>query len=162
MEEIRPSRDHDSLLRSLKRGPSWFKGGAFVVEHQGEKVTYRATKPPLSFIAFYADCHHEVRPVKEGYRIVLTYNLVLAGDPAAAAPTATETTTAPVDDLAEHLREHFETPLPPRRWENDVPRDPPNRLVYLLDHQYTERGLGWNRLKGDDAARAAALRAAAE
>ncbi|HSL83907.1 MAG TPA: 2OG-Fe(II) oxygenase, partial [Thermoanaerobaculia bacterium] len=39
---------------------------------------------------------------------------------------------------------------------------PPDRLVYLLDHQYTERGFGWRRLKGDDAARAAALRSAAE
>lgn len=143
--------------------PSWFKGGAFVIEHQGEKVTYRATKPPLSFIAFYADCHHEVRPVKEGYRIVLTYNLMIEGDQSAPATTATETAPATVGALAGSLREHFETPLPPRRWEKDAPpRDPPLRLVYLLDHQYTERGLGWQRLKGDDAARATVLRAAAE
>ena len=40
--------------------------------------------------------------------------------------------------------------------------DPPNRLVYLLDHEYTQRGLNWNRLKGVDAERAALLRAAAE
>ena len=38
--------------------------------------------------------------------------------------------------------------------------DPPNRLVYLLDHEYTQRGLNWNRLKGVDAERAALLRAA--
>jgi hypothetical protein len=40
--------------------------------------------------------------------------------------------------------------------------DPPNRLVYLLDHEYTQRGLNWNRLKGVDAERAALLRAAAQ
>ena len=40
--------------------------------------------------------------------------------------------------------------------------DPPNRLVYLLDHEYTQRGLSWNRLKGADAERAALMRAAAE
>lgn len=34
--------------------PSTFTGGAIVVEHQGEAVAYRATKQPLSFIAFYA------------------------------------------------------------------------------------------------------------
>ena len=43
-------------------------------------------------------------------------------------------------------------PIPPR----------PNRLVYLLDHEYTQRGLNWSRLKGVDAERAARLRAAAE
>ena len=43
-------------------------------------------------------------------------------------------------------------PIPPR----------PNRLVYLLDHEYKQRGLNWSRLKGVDAERAALLRAAAE
>src|SRR6266568_5416270 len=43
-------------------------------------------------------------------------------------------------------------PIPPRR----------NRLVYLLDHEYTQRGLNWSRLKGVDAERVALLRAAAE
>lgn len=144
--------------------PASYKGGAFVVEHKGERVTYRASKQRLSFVAFYADCQHEVRPVKEGYRIVLTYNLLRAGDRAAAATAAAEAAPATVAALAERLREHFETPLPPRRhWEEDAPpREPPSRLVYLLDHQYTQRGLGWHRLKGDDAARVAVLRAAAE
>ena len=141
--------------------PSKFTGGAIVVEHQGERVTYRATKQRLSFVAFYADCRHEVRPVKDGYRIVLTYNLRLVGDRIGTA--AAESPPETVDALAELLCEHFETPLPPPRWPKDAPpREPPSRLVYLLDHQYTERGLGWNRLKGNDAARVAALRAATE
>jgi len=55
--------------------PSSFKGGAMLVEHQGETVVYRASRQPLSFISFYADCFHEVRPVRSGYRIVLTYDL---------------------------------------------------------------------------------------
>jgi hypothetical protein len=144
--------------------PASFKGGALVVEHRGEKVTYRASKQPLSFIAFYADCHHEVCPVKEGHRIVLTYNLMLEGDSAKAAAAAAETAPETAAALAERLREHFETPLPSHRhWEKDAsPREPPRRLVYLLDHQYTERSVGWDRLKGEDAARVAVLRAAAE
>ena len=63
------------------------------------------------------------------------------------------------------LRGHFETPLPSRPLgrRKDAPlRKPPSRVVYLLDHQYTESGFGWPRLKGNDAARASALRAAAE
>lgn len=39
---------------------------------------------------------------------------------------------------------------------------PPERLVYLLDHEYTQRSLSWNQLKNGDGARVAALRAAAE
>jgi len=61
------------------------------------------------------------------------------------------------------LRTHFETRRPPRwAWKKDAPhRDPPSRFVYFLDHQYSQRGLSWHRLKGDDAPRARVLRAAA-
>lgn len=55
--------------------PSEFKGGAFVIEHHGETVSYRGSRDRLSFVAFYADCHHKVRAVTDGYRIVLTDNL---------------------------------------------------------------------------------------
>ncbi len=144
--------------------PSAFSGGVMVVEHQGEKVTYRASRKPLTFIAFYADCRHQIRPVKDGYRIVLTYNLMLAGDGVAAGTAVAEAAPAVVDGLVDLLREHFETPrLPRRHWDEDAPpREPASRLAYLLDHQYTERGLAWQRLKGNDAARATALRSAAE
>jgi hypothetical protein len=140
--------------------PSGFTGGAIVIEHLGERVTYRATKQPLSFIAFYADCRHEVRPVRTGYRIVLTYDLLLQGEATGAVTPA----PAVVDGLASQLREHFTTPLPASPYvpRNTPPREPPSRLVYLLDHEYTQRGLGWGQLKGHDIPRAAALRAAAE
>ena len=52
--------------------PSPHSGGTLVIDHQGEKQRYqssRAAMDQLTFIAFYADCHHEVRPVKEGYRV---------------------------------------------------------------------------------------------
>lgn len=147
--------------------PSTFKGGELIVEHQGESSTYRGSKKFLSCVAFYADCRHQVRPVKQGYRISLTYNLLLADAEASASRNDArgEDIAAPtLDTLGKILREHFETPLPPR-WSQDrnaADRDPPERLVFLLDHRYTERGLDWQRLKGKDAARAAMLRAAAE
>ena len=47
------------------------------------------------------------------------------------------------------------------RYYGGPPTDPPNRLVYLLDHEYTPRGLNWRRLKGADASRVALLRTAA-
>ena len=59
--------------------PGSFKGGALVVEHGGRIATYRSSKTSLSFVAFYADCRHQIRRVRSGHRIVLTYNLLLRG-----------------------------------------------------------------------------------
>lgn len=159
------SEKSDGMLGTLVVTlPSSFRGGALVVEHQGQKATYRGSKKRLSFVAFYADCRHEVRPVKQGYRIALTYNLMFECDGASGHSGDNEAEPATVAALAQALNDHFETPIPSdRKWDQDAPpREPPNRLVYLLDHQYTERGFGWQRLKGNDVARAAALEAAAE
>jgi hypothetical protein len=147
--------------------PSSFRGGSLVIEHGGETVTSRGSKSRLSFVAFYADCPHEVRPVTEGYRVSLTYNLVLEGPGTGAGGGAAKdeiVDAAMAGALADLLGDHLTTRIPRRyrRPGDDPLREPPERLVFLLDHQYTERGLAWHRLKGEDAARAAALRAAAE
>jgi hypothetical protein len=52
------------------------------------------------------------------------------------------------------------TPVP--RCYGGPASDPPNRLVYLLDHEYPPRGLNWRRLKGADVSRVALLRATAD
>lgn len=121
-------------------------------------TSYRSSNTLLTFVAFYADCRHQVKPVTSGYRVVLTYNLLLRGDAAAAARG--QAGPEIVDALAEAVNEHFATSVPGRYGAPDG--DPPMRLVYLLDHEYTERGLGWGRLKGLDSGRAAAVAAAAE
>jgi len=79
---------------------------------------------------------------------VLTYNLLLEGDTATSAASRADPGLAA--ELARCLDEHFDD------------SDEPTRLVYLLDHEYTQRALSWARLKGSDARRAAAVRAAAE
>ncbi len=127
--------------------PSQFTGGVLQVEHRGEIATYRGSRQGLSFVAFYADCHHQIKPVKSGYRVVLTYNLTLRGD---TTPLGAEGDPELVGQLARCVDRHF------------AGDEGPNRLVYLLDHQYTPRGLGWSALKGADASRVASLRAAAE
>ena len=60
--------------------PSAHTGGELIVEHGGESVTYRTSKQDLSFVAFYADCRHEVKPVTSGYRVTLTFNLLADGE----------------------------------------------------------------------------------
>jgi len=91
--------------------------------------------------------------VTQGYRVALTYNLTLEGDAAAGVGAPPEQ----VDALTQAVRGFFNTPRPPR-WSHDTPGEPPDRLVYLLDHEYTRRGLAWSRLKNADAARGAVLR----
>nr|WP_240797898.1 2OG-Fe(II) oxygenase [Streptomyces sp. F001] len=48
--------------------PSAHTGGELVIEHAGQHSTYRASKTELTLIAFYADCRHEVTPVRSGCR----------------------------------------------------------------------------------------------
>jgi hypothetical protein len=106
-------------------------------------------------VAFYADLRHEVLPVKTGYRVTLTYNLLLRGDTSGHATGDNAT----IKELAHCLTEHFTTKAP--RYYGGRAEDPPSRLAYLLDHEYTPRGLSWSRLKGADAGRCDLLRAAA-
>src|ERR1022692_1786590 len=148
------SEKDDAMVGTLVVSlPSAHTGGELVVAHGGQSVTYRVPREELSFVAFYADCRHEVKPVKSGYRVTLTLNLL--ADSEADAQGA-----GPVADLAHCLTGHLTTPATRRYGRAGL--DPPNRLVFLLDHEYTQRGLSWNRLKGADAERAALLRAAAE
>jgi len=149
------SEKDDSMVGTLVVTlPSSYTGGELMVGHNEEWKAYRGSKTALSLVAFYADCRHEVLKVQSGYRITLTYNLLLHGD--TSRPEGDEGT---VTELADLLREHFSTPVP--RYYGGPATDPPNRLVYLLDHEYTPRGLNWRRLKGADASRVALLRTAA-
>ncbi|HJY55151.1 MAG TPA: 2OG-Fe(II) oxygenase [Streptosporangiaceae bacterium] len=150
------SEKDDSMVGTLVVTlPSSYAGGDLMVGHNEEWKAYRGSKTALSLVAFYADCRHEVLKVESGYRITLTYNLLLHGD--TSRPAGEDGTIA---ELADLLREHFSTPVP--RYYGGPAADPPNRLVYLLDHEYTPRGLTWRRLKGADASRAALLRTAAD
>ncbi len=133
--------------------PSDSRGGALVVEHHDEAVSVRGSSRQLVLAAFYADCRHEVKPVTSGYRAALTYNLFI--DRATSAPP--RPATKPLDTLTELVRDHFASPRPSRGplWPS---RGAPERLVYLLDHEYTQAGLSWRQLKSGDAGRAALLR----
>ncbi|TMQ10252.1 MAG: 2OG-Fe(II) oxygenase [Deltaproteobacteria bacterium] len=137
--------------------PSDSKGGALAIEHHDEKVSYRGSPNQLVLVAFYADCRHEVRPVASGYRAALTFNLFLD----VAERRSERTTAPPVDALFDLVRDYFATQRPARGplW----PSSPaPERLVYLLDHEYTQKGLAWRALKNGDAVRASLLREVAD
>jgi hypothetical protein len=143
------SEKEDAMVGSLVVTlPSTFTGGALEVEHRGDVSIYRGSKKALSCVAFYSDCRHQIKPVRSGHRVVLTYNLMLHGDQAVVLPRGGDPKL--IDEVARCLDRHFNEPAPPRR------------LIYLLDHEYTARGLSWSCLKGADAVRVSMLRGAAE
>jgi hypothetical protein len=127
------SEKDDAMVGTLVVSlPSAHTGGELAVEHCGESVTYRAPKEHLSFVAFYADCRHQVKPVKSGHRVTLTLNLL--------ADSETDTREAgPAADLARCLTEHFTTRAARHYGRADL--DPPNRLVYLLDRLFPSQDL---------------------
>ena len=143
----------DGMVATLSVSlPAAGVGGELVVRHRDRESTIDMTAgepSELAFAAFYADCTHEVRPLTEGYRLSLVFNLCLrAGD----ADTRREAPdyTAEVDRLAERLAE----------WGRAG--DATDKLVWLLDHEYSEAGLSFDALKNTDAAVARVLGRAAE
>jgi hypothetical protein len=146
------SEKSDGMLATLVvLLPSEFSGGALVIDQHGDKQTFRAPrdiKEKLTCIAFYSDCHHEVKKVTAGYRVALTYNLIFK--PAAKA-------------LPSHSNERLERELKAYFSESDVGKTlsyeskHPRWLVYLLDHQYTQKSLDWRGLRGTDRRRVAEL-----
>jgi hypothetical protein len=131
--------------------PSPHIGGELRVvlgDGEGRLTSQHLQARDLRWFAFYADCRHEVLPVEEGWRVVLTFDLVMPTEAAGSdLPAARQT------ELQEALRQAMGL-------DDDSPRLAP--WVLLLDHEYTEHGLRWPLLKGDDRWRVAALREAAE
>lgn len=129
--------------------PTAGEGGELVIRHgDGETVFDMRAKEPseLAFAAFYADCVHEVRAVTGGHRISLVFNLFIrSGRNWATAPDYSGLTDQVADCLAV--------------WKN---RGTTEKLVWVLDHEYSEDGLSFDTLKNTDSAVAQVLAEAAE
>ncbi|HEV2638129.1 MAG TPA: 2OG-Fe(II) oxygenase [Actinocrinis sp.] len=151
------SEKHDDMIGTLVVTlPSRFQGGELVVKHGEATEVCGGSPEKISIAAFYGDCHHEVTRVRSGYRITLTYNLLYQGG---TQPPNTSGDPR-IGQLTQLLDEHFQTPV--AEPYSRKPAAPPQRLAFLLDHEYTEKNLAWHRLKGEDARYAALLRTAAD
>jgi predicted 2-oxoglutarate/Fe(II)-dependent dioxygenase YbiX len=136
--------------------PSDYLGGTLLLRHHDREVCLDLHAPDpaeLAFAAFYADCVHEMRPVTQGYRLTLVYNLLRAGKgkKEAIKPPSYEKELAEVTALLQ-------------RWVagRDLPDDDaPEKLIYPLEHAYTSAALAFDSLKNADAAVAGVLVAAA-
>jgi hypothetical protein len=145
-----PHRDGEKLDRMVATLvvvlPSNYEGGELLVRHEGQErsVDFRgegAGAFQIHYAAFYADCEHEVRPIRKGYRLCLVYNLTLArSEKPISAPRVSEH----VDRISELVGQ----------WAKD---ESAGKLVITLDHQYTKDGLTWDALKGVDRVKAQVL-----
>ena len=134
--------------------PSVHDGGDLVVRHAGndtridlsvrEAGEHGASEDmasTLRYAAFYADCEHEVLPVTSGYRICLVYNLLHAR----RGKRSTKCLEAP--DYGDEIGKAAASL---EAWRDDPGRAA--KIAYLLEHQYTPKGLAFSGLKNGDAA----------
>ncbi|MDE0062342.1 MAG: 2OG-Fe(II) oxygenase [Gammaproteobacteria bacterium] len=127
--------------------PAAGAGGELVVRHRAEEavIDMNATEPSeLAYAAFYADCTHETRPVLDGYRLSLVFNLCLKpGD--TETPRQAPDYSSTVQGIAEQL-------IAWREGEHG-----PDKLVWMLEHDYSQAGLSFDSLKNADGALARVL-----
>ena len=135
-----------SLIIAL---PSAHEGGRLLIRHDGREIEVDFSREDLrhefQYAAFFADCEHEVEPVRSGFRCCLAYNLRLDDGDADAL-------NLPLDTQARKLV------APLISLKDDCGSE---LTAVLLEHSYTEAGFSLKKLKGDDQVRAYALFAAA-
>ncbi|KAI1937725.1 hypothetical protein LOZ66_004006 [Ophidiomyces ophidiicola] len=128
--------------------PSKHDGGEVVVTHQGKSRILESAATSgssTSFAAWYSDVSHEIKPVKSGHRMVITYNLIHDG------PGDTPS-FVPVDP-------NLETAM--KGWISEAESGrglAPEFLLYMLSHEYPTSGLKFESMKGKDDPHVAQLR----
>ncbi|MDE0105719.1 MAG: 2OG-Fe(II) oxygenase [Bryobacterales bacterium] len=131
--------------------PAAGEGGELVVRHDGRETVVDLCvryADELAYAAFYSDCRHETRPLTMGHRVSLVFNLILSGDRPPGAGLAPDY-GGQVDAIEALLA----------GWSRRA--DGTDKLVWLLDHGYSQAGLSFDALKGVDAAVADVLAQAA-
>ncbi|RDX51144.1 hypothetical protein OH76DRAFT_1401917 [Lentinus brumalis] len=122
--------------------PSWFAGGAVRVAHGELSETYDNSANSLtttSVLAWYTDVEHEVKHITAGYRLALSFNLI-------HTTSALRPALSPQNGVAARLRQVLLS------WKEGESQDEaPAKLIYLLDHKYSQAALRGSALKGADA-----------
>jgi 2OG-Fe(II) oxygenase superfamily len=118
--------------------PSEFTGGAISFEHSSETKSVdlsQGSDSSFHYVAFYADCQHQLHPVESGARLTLVYNLV----------------ASPTKELPTHSF-NLDTLSKLRSLANDwkLEATAPKHLGYQLEHSYTPKSFGIESLKGRD------------
>ncbi len=129
--------------------PSKHEGGDVVASHCGQSKTFQSHSTFYhSYIAWYADVMHEVKPITSGYRLVLVYNLI-------------QRSIGPIQSAATLAKEKKELSSILASWSRGFAKESseaPEFLAYQLDHEYTDASLCFQSLKGLDKVKAEYLR----
>ncbi|MEX2565092.1 MAG: 2OG-Fe(II) oxygenase [Cyclobacteriaceae bacterium] len=148
----RDSEKEKGMFGTLIVGlPSKHSGGELLVRFDGEEQSVNFAEEAgnyrIPYVAFYADCEHEIKPLTEGYRVCLVYNLIQKKSEKAIR----------LEPLGEHVSK-LATIL-----KAGVGSRPFSPGIVLLGHQYTPENFSRKHLKLNDRTRAEALiRAAAD
>ena len=146
--------------------PSPHKGGELLVNHDGLQHVFDFSQHSgdtsrIQWAAFYSDCIHEVKPVLEGHRVTITYNIITSQWP----PSYHDERACEPED-AVSLEEHFECSAESSSLTTKVianvntelekiqsrGKSSPSKVGFLLKHKYISKGLQPHLLKGGDKA----------
>ncbi|KAK8029821.1 hypothetical protein PG993_011112 [Apiospora rasikravindrae] len=119
--------------------------GSFFKPHKDSEKAPDSTFE-LTALAWYSDVTHEVKEITSGHRLVLTYNIILDGNPS----------TKPSAGGVIQQQAALESMLK----EAHIRYPKATRLLYSLTHKYSETSLSLHSMKGDDRARVYALQKA--
>ena len=160
------SPSSDSMIGTLVIClPSPHKGGELVVNHDGLQHVFdfsehAADTKRVQWAAFYSDCIHEVKPVVEGHRITVTYNITLSE--CSLSDRYFEWDRGASRDKPLDANENFEVSsrsstrsltkidLALRNIRHLQGENSQSRVGFLLKHKYTVTGLHPQLLKGED------------
>lgn len=129
--------------------PSAYTGGAAHLSHNGQSVVYDCSKDSknTNVMAWYTDIMHEIKPIESGYRLALSYNLIRTTRSLRRPVQSNAAMTAALDRILQS-------------WNEDP--HALTKIIYRLDHSYSQANLNGSALKGRDAQRVAILHPIAE
>ncbi|KAL8797276.1 MAG: hypothetical protein Q9195_000429 [Heterodermia aff. obscurata] len=132
------------------------EGGEVIVQLKDRKTTLAplgSNEFSYKFLAWYADVNHSVEPVTSGYRLVLTYNLIHVSN--SLEESRPESITTNQQGL-------INTAL--KDWKKLVSGgvNDQHQLIYVLEHEYSERNFKLDSMKGPDQSRSLQLRDACQ
>jgi 2OG-Fe(II) oxygenase superfamily len=120
--------------------PSSYTGGEFHFSHGGETKSFalsEGSEDTFHYIAFYADCKHQLYPITSGKRLSLVFNLVAS--PSANMGTPTNTINVDTEAKLQSIAEAWKA--------NPIDVDD---FGFRLEHQYTPQSFDATLLKGRD------------
>ena len=130
--------------------PSEHTGGDVVVQLRDEEQTLRTQGLcdfGYSYLAWYADVNHSVSKIESGHRLVLTYNLMHQASDSSRMTTVLDNHKQNLDKvLALWSKQDRESESHSTRVYK--------KLVYILEHEYSEANICLDHLKGKDQLRA--------